>query len=200
MNDPQPRPSSQWERLRSRLFAPPRSKWLFGIPVGALLCFGLGLIVYGGAGAVLHATGSTKFCATACHSQAAFSTPSWKESPHFKNAKGVGAGCPDCHIPRPLVPMLIRKMQSVKEVWGEMTGVISTQEKFDAKKLEMARHVWAYMKATDSRECRFCHNTAAWDLSAQGDMARRKHEKLSAGATCIDCHQGVAHEVPPDAG
>ena len=200
MNTPQPAPPSRWARLLSRLFAPPRSKWLIGIPVGALLCFVLGIAVYGGAGAFMHATSSTKFCAYACHEMAAFTTPSWMASAHYKSAKGVQAGCPDCHVPRPEIPKLIRKFQALKEGWGHLTGIISTQEKFDAEKVRMARHTWAYMKANDSRECRYCHNAAAWDLSAQSNPAQRRHEQMAAkGETCIDCHQGVAHEVPPGA-
>jgi len=128
---------------------------------------------------------------------AAFSTPSWEQSSHYKNAHGVQAGCPNCHVPGPEIPKLERKFQALGEGWGHLTGTISTQAKFDAKKVQMARHVWAYMKASDSRECRACHNAAIWDLSAQSHSAQIKHEKMkTSGETCIDCHKGVVHEVP----
>tara|TARA_R110002094_G_scaffold5667_2_gene14501 strand:+ start:276 stop:533 length:258 start_codon:yes stop_codon:yes gene_type:complete len=63
----------------------------------------------------------------------------------------------------------------------------------------MAERVWAIMKATDSRECRSCHSQARMDLESQGKQAHRKHrpERMaSRGETCIDCHQGIAHELP----
>tara|TARA_R110001583_G_scaffold2670_5_gene18854 strand:+ start:139 stop:366 length:228 start_codon:yes stop_codon:yes gene_type:complete len=63
----------------------------------------------------------------------------------------------------------------------------------------MAERVWAIMKATDSRECRSCHSQARMDLESQGKQAHRKHQPermASRGETCIDCHQGIAHELP----
>ena len=199
MNDPTPTPPPPPSAL-GRLFRAPRHRWLLGIPVGALLFFVLGALAYWGSGAFLHATSTTQFCAHACHEMAAFSTPSWQHSAHFKNEHGLQAGCPDCHVPGPEIPKLERKFQALGEGWGHLTGSISTQGKYDAKKVAMARHVWAYMKANDSRECRHCHNAAAWDLSAQSHSAQHQHEKMkTSGETCIDCHKGVAHEVPPGA-
>jgi cytochrome c-type protein NapC len=41
------------------------------------------------------------------------------------------------------------------------------------------------------------------DLKEQDRSARKKHKKIAKGSgkTCIDCHKGVAHEIPkePDA-
>jgi nitrate/TMAO reductase-like tetraheme cytochrome c subunit len=56
------------------------------------------------------------------------------------------------------------------------------------------------MKATDSRECRNCHTIEAMDLEAQESAAAKKHNKermLSRGETCIDCHKGIGHGLPP---
>jgi len=195
MNVPQPaRPPSRW----ARLFSPPRSRWLLGIPLGALLFFVLGLVVLAGAETALNATSTDQFCAYACHEMAAFAVPSWKKSSHYTNPQGVHAGCPDCHVPAPEIPKLALKFkEGLLDAWGHMTGIISTQAKFDAYKTQMAREVWAYMKANDSRECRHCHSAARWDLSAQSHSAQRKHEQMkTSGETCIDCHQGVVHEVP----
>jgi len=181
----------------ARLWARPRRKWLLGIPLGGLMLFVLGLAVYAGTSEVLEATSTTEFCANTCHEFRAFVTPSWRESFHYKNSKGVQAGCPNCHEPKPLVPMLARRWQAIGEVWAHLIGRIDTQEKFDAEKPRMARQVWAYMKASDSRECRTCHKAAAWDESAQDPSARKKHEQMKTnGKTCIDCHKGVAHKVP----
>ena len=35
------------------------------------------------------------------------------------------------------------------------------------------------------------------DLSEQDRYARKRHERaLAKGETCIDCHDGIAHELP----
>jgi cytochrome c-type protein NapC len=35
------------------------------------------------------------------------------------------------------------------------------------------------------------------DLSEQDRYARKRHERaLTKGETCIDCHDGIAHELP----
>ncbi len=56
------------------------------------------------------------------------------------------------------------------------------------------------MKATDSRECRNCHKFDYMDYSVQEPRASRIHqEALTTGKTCIDCHRGIAHTLPPKA-
>jgi len=55
------------------------------------------------------------------------------------------------------------------------------------------------MKANDSRECRNCHTQESMDLASQDKSARKKHtmeRRLEKGETCIDCHKGIAHELP----
>jgi len=54
------------------------------------------------------------------------------------------------------------------------------------------------MKANDSLECRNCHSAVAMDLSKQTQRAAEIHTRylLSGSATCIDCHKGIAHELP----
>ena len=53
------------------------------------------------------------------------------------------------------------------------------------------------MKATDSRECRNCHNFEYMDFTAQEARSRPRHQEAAIeGKTCIDCHKGVAHELP----
>ncbi len=190
-------PGSAWGRMCARVWASPRRKWLLGIPLGGLLFFVLGLAFFAATDKFLEATSTATFCSNACHEMSAFAAPSWHNSAHYKNPFGVQAGCGNCHEPGPAVPMLIRRVQALGEIWGHLTGEIDTQAKFDAQKTRMARHVWAYMKANDSRECRACHNAAAFDLSAQDHSAQKKHEQMQAnGKTCIDCHKGVVHEVP----
>ena len=85
-------------------------------------------------------------------------------------------------------------------MFHHFAGTIDTREKFEEKRLQLAKNVWRTMKETDSRECRNCHEFQAMDLTMQEKRARNRHqEALEAGGTCIDCHKGVAHELPAGA-
>ena len=60
-------------------------------------------------------------------------------SGHAVNRTGVSAGCHDCHIPHDYPQLLWYKAKAgVKDVIGEMRGVIDTEAKF---KKERARTV-----------------------------------------------------------
>lgn len=89
-------------------------------------------------------------------------------------------------------------MQASKEVWGKIFGTINTRQKFLDLRLELAQHEWARLKANDSQECRNCHSSAAMDFSKQTVRAAEIHGRylVSGQATCIDCHKGIAHELP----
>ena len=53
------------------------------------------------------------------------------------------------------------------------------------------------MKSTDSRECRNCHNFDSMDYAAQDSRSADRHEEaINGGQTCIDCHKGIAHQLP----
>lgn len=193
-----------WARFWHR----PGKWWLLGIPLGGYIAALLGMGVMTGFHVSVEATGTNEFCAGACHSMEAFTVPEYKESIHYSNASGVRADCADCHIPREWGPKLVRKATAgARDVYGEITGVIDTKEKYEAHKYAMAEAVWESMRANDSRECRNCHQRDAMALEMQGRRARRMHSPeyvAETGKTCIDCHTGVAHEEPtpplPDLG
>nr|VFJ86435.1 MAG: Tetraheme cytochrome c subunit of nitrate or TMAO reductase [Candidatus Kentron sp. LFY] len=116
---------------------------------------------------------------------------------HHFNRTGVRATCPDCHIPRPLFPKLARKVRAVNDLYQHVAGTIDTPEKFEARRLLLARRVWKTMKETDSRECRGCHDSESMDYLKQAKISRNKHiSGLKRGKTCIDCHKGIAHALP----
>lgn len=110
----------------------------------------------------------------------------------------VRATCPDCHVPKDWGPKMIRKIKASKELYGHfVTKSIWTPEKFDAMRLELASHEWARMKRNDLQECRNCHSFDFMDLTYQENRAADAHHTaMSAGKTCIDCHQGIAHDLP----
>ena len=79
----------------------------------------------------------------------------------------------------------------------EADRTVGTAEKFEAKRLQLARNVWRAMKTTDSRECRNCHDFESMDFTAQQSRARDRHAQADKeGKTCIDCHRGIAHQLP----
>ena len=60
------------------------------------------------------------------------------------------------------------------------------------------RAIW--LNKTDSRECRNCHKFDYMDYSNQEPRASKTHQDaLTSGKTCIDCHRGIAHKLPPNA-
>ena len=55
------------------------------------------------------------------------------------------------------------------------------------------------MKATDSRECRNCHDFDSMNPDNQKKRSRKQHiNGMQAGNTCIDCHKGIAHNKVHD--
>jgi len=168
--------------------------------IGFIFAIVLGVIFTIGSSKVIDTTNTEEFC-TSCHSMQ-WVKQEWMESYHYKNASGVRAGCPDCHVPHSLGPKLLAKVMAAKDVWGEIMGTIDSEEKFEQHRWKMANRVWAKMEATDSRECRSCHEFDSMDFSEQEKQSRKKHKRAqNQGKTCIDCHKGVAHKEPsePDA-
>ena len=85
-----------------------------------------------------------------------------------------------------------------KEVWGHLFGTINTREKFVDHRKELALHEWARFKANDSLECRNCHSTESMDITKQSPRASVAHQRFlfTGEKTCIDCHKGIAHQLP----
>jgi len=97
--------------------------------------------------------------------------------------------------------MLKRKLEASFELWAKLTGKIDTREKFEARRYELATHVWKRMKQTDSLECRNCHHEDAMDPEKQSEKAKSRHLRMKTeGKTCIDCHFGISHHEPDGPG
>ena len=156
-----------------------------------------GVLFWGGFNTALEATNTEKFCIS-CHEMYGNVYQELTRTIHFANRSGVRASCPDCHVPHEWADKIARKMQASKEVWGHIFGSINTRPKFQEMRLELAKHEWARLKANDSLECRNCHSSVAMDLSKQSLRAVEIHSRflVTGQATCIDCHKGIAHELP----
>ena len=156
-----------------------------------------GIIFWGGFNTALEITNTEAFCVS-CHEMYDNVYQELKPTIHYTNRSGVRATCPDCHVPHEWTNKIARKMQASKEVWGKIFGTINTREKFLAMRRELAEREWARLKANNSLECRNCHDFGYMDFTRQSPRAANAHEEflLSGEKTCIDCHKGIAHELP----
>jgi cytochrome c-type protein NapC len=156
-----------------------------------------GVIFWGAFNTAMEFTNTETFC-TGCHEMRENVLVELKPTIHYSNRSGVRATCSNCHVPHDWTDKMARKMQASKEVWGKVFGTIDTEEKFGAKRLELARHEWARFKANDSLECRNCHQYASMDFTRQSVRAQTMHSAYleNRDKTCIDCHKGIAHRLP----
>jgi cytochrome c-type protein NapC len=164
------------------------------LTLGGFIC---GVVFWGGFNTALELTNTEKFC-TSCHEMHDNVFQELQRTVHFTNRSGVRASCPDCHVPHNWTDKIARKMQASKEVWGKIFGTISTRQKFLNTRLGLAEHEWARLKSNDSLECRNCHSAVAMDFTKQTRRAAEIHARYLVGGerTCIDCHKGIAHELP----
>lgn len=163
-----------------------------------LVGFFAGIIFWGGFHTGLEATNTMEFC-TGCHEMRDTVYQEYKETIHYSNRTGVRAICSDCHVPRDWTHKMIRKAKASFEVWGKLTGSIDTPEKFEAKRMTLATHEWERMKATGSIECRNCHSWEGMSSEKQKQSVFKKHTTAQKeGKTCIDCHKGIAHQLPKE--
>ncbi|MEE8364686.1 MAG: NapC/NirT family cytochrome c [Gammaproteobacteria bacterium] len=169
-------------------------KVVLGSTLGAALFFmAVGIVFWGGFNTAMEATNTLEFCIS-CHEMEENVYREYTKTTHYTNRSGVRATCSDCHVPDPWVHKVIRKVQASNEILHKVLGSIDTPEKFDEKRLELAKIVWKTMKATDSRECRNCHNYESMNPESQKKRSRKQHiNGMQAGNTCIDCHKGIAH-------
>ncbi len=176
----------------------PLVRWrLPSLLVGVLL-IASGILVWSAFSATLAWTNTEQFCIS-CHEMRSNMYEEFLDTIHDRNSAGVRATCVDCHVPVAFGPKLAKKIRASKDVYHHLLGTLDNREKFRARRLQMAEAVWTYMKATDSRECRECHVAAKMELETQNGRAARKHEQMvTSGKTCIDCHKGIAHDLPDD--
>ena len=185
----------RWKSLWRR----PRSRLLLGIPIGGYLLFVIGVVFWTGFNMTLDYSNTEEFCIS-CHVMKDNLYVEYQETIHYSNRTGVRAVCSNCHVPKEWFPKLYRKIEAtLHEIPHWALGTIDTREKFEARRMYLAKRVWGEMKASDSHECRNCHELQHMDLDKQQLSASRKHtlkRQTDRGETCIDCHQGIAHTLP----
>lgn len=175
-------------------FSSPSTKYSVGLLL--ILGFTVGVVFLGGFNYSMAVTNTEGFCIS-CHEMEHFVFSEYKETNHYSNRTGVRATCPDCHVPKDFTHKMARKIKSTGEIWHKLMGSISTPEKYEAKRLELAQRVWDDMEASDSRECRNCHHYEYMDMEKQDEESAMIHDEgLDSGVTCIECHKGIAHKLP----
>lgn len=180
-----------WQALR-------RPSQKYSVLALVSVSFVIGIIAWGGFNWAMEMTNTETFCIS-CHEMERNVYREYSGSVHDANRSGVRATCPDCHVPRPWIHKIARKIKASNELYHHFLGSVDTPEKFEQKRIHLAKNVWKTMKETDSRECRNCHNFKSMDYTQQGSRAEKRHQEAeSQGATCIDCHKGIAHKLPKD--
>lgn len=154
-----------------------------------------GILFWGSFNTAMEVTNTLDFCVS-CHEMGDNVGAEYRQTVHFQNRTGVRAECSDCHVPDPWIHKVVRKIKASNELYHWALGSIDTPEKFEDKRLTLAKHVWADMKETDSRECRNCHSWDAMLSDKQKQRAQKQHQSArEEGMTCIDCHKGIAHRA-----
>lgn len=163
----------------------------------AAFCFISGIVFWGGFNWTLAMTNTEEFCVS-CHTMKDTVYPAYTKSIHYSNRSGVRATCSDCHVPHAFADKIVRKIQASHDIWGQLTGSINTPEKFADKQLYLAKREWKRFKKNDSLECRNCHDQSFMNFEKQGAPGTFMHSQMidTGEFTCIDCHKGIAHDLP----
>jgi len=187
-----------WEAIRGDSKSP--GKVALRVAIAGVVAFvGVAIVAIGGATGLAW-TSTLKFC-TSCHEMRDNVFKEYQGTIHDTNRVGVRVTCSDCHVPHEPGPLIWRKINATFEIWGKLTGVIDTKEKFRALRPELARKVWTRMLTTNSLECRNCHKVDSFDPDKMGDKAKNAHAKAEReGMTCIECHYAIAHDEPKGPG
>lgn len=192
--------NNQGNEKKGGFWGRPRTRWLLGIPLGGFVAFALGMVALGSTNYVIHASSSTEFCFS-CHSHEENIRQEYEASSHFSNTSGVRAGCADCHLPKDnWFELTWTKAVVSLDIVPELMGKLSTPEKYEAHRAEMAEAVWTQFRDNDSKFCRSCHSFTAMDFETQERRTARRHTRAEEnGETCIQCHYGIVHKEPEGA-
>ncbi|MCW9040886.1 MAG: NapC/NirT family cytochrome c, partial [Rhodospirillales bacterium] len=119
-----------------KAFWSPTSKYSLGLLLGVGIV--AGIVFWGGFNTFMEFTNRMEFCIS-CHEMRDNVYAEYKKTIHYSNRSGVQAVCADCHVPKEWVPKLLRKIKASNELYHKLAGTIDTKEKFEAKRLELAR-------------------------------------------------------------
>ena len=156
----------------------------------------VGILLSAGYGTAVQYTNTLGFCAHTCHEMENTVYQEYMHSKHFKNEFGVVVACPQCHVPQnDWVHTMGHKFLATFELWDHWTGRVTTNEKFDEHRLELAKQVWKNFEETNARECKNCHAYSNMVLDDQRPSIRAQHtDAMKSDENCLDCHKGLVHK------
>lgn len=177
-----------------QLFLRPAHRIGLGILVSG--GFVAGILSWQGFNTTMEFTNKEEFCLN-CHTMHDNLLPELQKTVHWSNRTGVRARCPDCHVPHNFTDKLARKMQASREALAQFTGQIDTREKFKEHRIVLAQREWARFAANGSRECRTCHDYKDMDFNKMRPTSQVAMRNAAArNQSCLDCHKGIAHQLP----
>jgi trimethylamine-N-oxide reductase (cytochrome c), cytochrome c-type subunit TorC len=72
-----------------------------------------------------------------------------------------------------------------------------TREKFKEHRIVLAQREWARFAANSSKECRACHDYKDMDFNRMRPASQMAMRNAAArNQSCVDCHKGIAHQLP----
>lgn len=141
-------------------------------------------------------TSSDAFCSNTCHAMTDYiaNKASYINSPHRTTHTGIQAGCADCHRPKgAFAATWAQTMDSMKYIWSFIAHDLSTQDKWNKTRAEMAYRVRDKMLSNNSETCRSCHNQTL--IRPESEAGIMQHKLAQAkNLTCISCHYNLVHE------
>ena len=164
--------------------------------------FVAGILFWGGFNRAMEVTNTEQFCIS-CHEMKDNVYREYRSTIHYSNRSGVRAILPG--LPR--AEGLVAQDRSARsrrsnELFHQVLGTIDTPEKFDDKRLELAdERVAADEDRPTAANAATATSSSTWTISAQETRASETHQDCAdaTGKTCIDCHHGIAHKLPPNA-
>lgn len=180
-----------------------RNRFKFIVVAFVSMLIGIGLAT--GYATLVDYSNTLGFCAHTCHEMESTVFQEYSHSKHFKNEQGVVVGCPQCHVPHDAWALTMgRKVVASFELWAHFTvfagaGQDEIKERFEARRMALAKRVWAGFKETNARECKACHKYANMVLEDQRPSVRAQHtDAMKTDENCLDCHKGLTHKTMTD--
>ncbi len=179
-----------WMRVREFV----REKFWYFVVAGLSVVVGVALTA--AYASVIDYTASLNFCAHTCHEMESTVYREYTHSKHFRNEQGVVVACSQCHVPHDNWPATFAaKVNASLELWPHFVGREYITERFEPRRYDLAKKVWAHFAETNARECKSCHHYSNMILADQRPSVRAQHsDAMKTDENCLDCHKGLVHK------
>lgn len=164
------------------------------IVAGVSMVTGIGLA--GAYGSAIDYTSHLDFCAHNCHEMESTVYREYTHSKHFKNQQGVVVVCADCHVPHHDWPAtFVTKFFATFELWNHFVDREYILDRFEPRRLMLAKKVWAEFESNNAKTCKSCHRYKNMVLEDQRTSVRAQHtDAMKTDQNCLDCHKWIVHK------